>query len=212
MPNAYRDEKDFRRSLITFAAVSDALTSNNDFFLGIAPIFAVVAQARAGEMFSEDQFSADVKSQFGLPVPPDVARYIAPRLHNVGLLERRGTDQQIFFWKSPEIANTQTPAFDRQIGDIISLFRRFAEEATPLFAETYTDQKLEEILFDFLVSTDQRVSAATAILYADGTEEVGRTRSDEEYVCARFLENLEKNLQNCSGSSEILPMPQSLVR
>jgi hypothetical protein len=83
---AYRDKKDFRRSLITFAAVSSALEESNDFFAGIAPIFATIGASRVGQIFNANEFCADAKKYFGLSMPVEVANHLAPRLTAVGIL------------------------------------------------------------------------------------------------------------------------------
>lgn len=197
MPNgsSFRDKKDFRRNLITFATVSDALTASNDFFVGIAPIFATIATERAGQLFDAQTFCSDVRKEFGLSVPIDVAEHFVPRLLKTGLLERRGTEDIALFWKGQGKSDLQFHKdLDSKLDEIIQLFEDFVRSSNSIFAASYDEQKLGAILFDFLVSRDKRVSAATSVLYGVKTAtDSTRFESEEEFVCARFLEKLEAN-------------------
>lgn len=191
----YRDEKDFRRALITFATVSDAIVQSNDFFLGIAPIFAVIARERNGEIFNQETFYNDAKSLFGLHIPPDVANFLIPRMVKAGLLERRAAKQNevLFFWVEPKTSEKDRSDYESRIDEIISLFLEYCKSSESLFSKAFDERKLEEILFDFLISRDKSISAAQAALSEGDEKKNGSFSSEEDFVCARFLQKLEKN-------------------
>ena len=108
--------------------------------------------------------------------------------------KKGGGDEVALFWRAPAKASTgQQQGLDTKIDEIINEFRNYVDSTNSLFAAAYDDPKLEELLFDFLVSREKRVSAAAAILYGVKDTSQNGYRSEEEFVCARFLEELERS-------------------
>jgi hypothetical protein len=104
----------------------------------------------------------------------------------------------MFVWKEQSKPDDSSEKdFDAKLDQIIELFLAFVQYPGSIFAAGYDIHKLEEILFDFLISRDKRVSSATAILYgSDGEKSPSTFESEEAFVCARFLEDLEAKYSN----------------
>ncbi|MCC6982484.1 MAG: hypothetical protein IT535_04370 [Bauldia sp.] len=186
-----RSHQSFRRSLITFAAVSDELARSNDFLLGIAPIFSPIADIRAGGLFRDDEFVSDVRELFGLSVPKELPDVLVHRLAKAGLVERQSAgDRSAYFWKATENGASQAPGLASQIDEVVRLFLEFAKDFNGIFGFSYDRDDIEAILFEFLVSHDRDLTAAQAALSEGNTGRSNRFNGEGEYLCARFLERL----------------------
>ena len=180
-----------RRALLTFATVSQALEQSNDFLLGIAPLFGSLAEESAGDIFEEKKFAANVKAKFGLVIPEDVASFLAPRLLKAGLLEARdiGSGEKALFWVPPA-GHADIRDVDIRLNNIVQLFSEFVGNLDAVVVRTYTDEELEEMLYDFLLRQDKLLTSAQAALIGGSVSTDVNFTSESEYVSARFIQHL----------------------
>ncbi|MCC0015275.1 MAG: hypothetical protein H6878_03110 [Rhodobiaceae bacterium] len=188
------DVRKHRRALLTYAFVSDTLEESNDFFLGIAPIFSIIAAELNGNTFNADSFSREIEQEFGLRIPPDACEHLAPRLHKLNLMERRIVKgESIYFWANPSDTDSISDSENEsQLNEIIDLFVDYCQNFQSLFSLEYDREKVEEILFDFIVAQDKDLSDAHNILLDESAHQEFDSSSEEEYICARFIASLKE--------------------
>ena len=147
----------------------------------------------AGNIFEEKKFAADVKTKFGLVIPDDVASFLAPRLLKAGLLEARNisSGEKAFFWVSPEKKVEDIKELDVKLSAIVELFSDFINSLDAVVIKTYSDEELEGMIYDFLLSQDRLLTTAQAALIGVSSISADKNFSSEsEYVSARFIQYL----------------------
>lgn len=196
-----------RRGLITFAFVSEALQAHQDIFMGLMPLFRPIAEDLAGEVFDAAKLVQQLRDLYGLSMTTDVAEYFIPRLHQSGLLVGEdSTDtseggvrssRAAYLWRVETGGSSDeglTTEVGEQIEQVVAEFQTFVGQVQTLFTLNYSDDSLAEILFDWLVTSDQALGPAMAAM--DGAEAAASDLSkthykEEEYLCARFVEHLK---------------------
>lgn len=187
-----------RRALITYALVGEELERTNDFFLGLAPLFTIVAAENAGETFEPGKFSSDLERLFGLSLHAAVSEYLISRLVASGMLARvHSKDEPQYIWKAPESAATPQ-SIEKDIDLAIAKFSEFLTEVSPLLKSSLGDQQVENLLLDAIVHHDASIRSAETALAQKPTptpqpQRNPRYSNEFDYFFFQFLQRLRKS-------------------
>jgi len=191
-------QDDARRALITYALVSEELDKTNDFFLGLTPLFTIIAAENAGKSFDAETFSADLGRLFGLRIHSSISEYLVARLAASRLLVRvQNNEEPQYLWRSPDSASL-SPTIEKDIDLVIERFSSFLETNSPLVKRSLSQAETENLLLDAIIHHDHSIrSAEDAILGETPLVTVtkkGRPRHSNEfdYYFSHFLQHLKK--------------------
>jgi len=198
-----------RRELLTFAFVSRALSTHDDIFFGLTPLFWPIAEAHAGQLFDSRRFVQAVRDMYGLPMTTDVAEEFVPRLVEAHLLKSQleGRSHGIYVWAPAPLAGERGQERDNVLEIVDQLgekFAAFADDLPTMFKINLSKDQLTELLFDWLISTEsslrhasyamELLGAADAVAgaQAEAHPEKQRFRREEDYLCSRFVMHLRQ--------------------
>lgn len=189
-------EKNARKALITYALVSEELEKTNDFFLGLIPLFTIVAASCAGQNFEATKFSEEIKQLFGLEIHPEVGRYLIPRLVSAGLLSRVHSTED-YVWRAPSTVR-QTTSVETDIDLVIDTFSDFLSFNSPLFKASLQKTEIENLLLDAILFHDVSIRSAEEAIEGKIAEKQytnkGKQRHSHEfdYYFFQFIQSLRK--------------------
>jgi hypothetical protein len=171
-----------KRALITLAMVHDELGKSNDFLKGILPLFSPIAHDLAGQVFDVKALQKFLSSGFGLNIPEEILGIFPPRLLAMGLVERRGiADGSLYCWREKENLPPLTDDdFSSKIDSVVSAFQVFIDSESLLTTSGWSRNKIEDVLFDFLVDSLEGMQTAFDAINKVAPSDRARAHQSEE--------------------------------
>ncbi|MDF2622159.1 MAG: hypothetical protein K0S00_4818 [Xanthobacteraceae bacterium] len=197
-----------RHALRVYAALSGlkANNQNGDVLDALIPFLEPVLAAMHGTIFDGGLLSLGVQKIYGWRFNKDVAESFTGRLLAKGYLERQAGAVFTVSFQPPANADGDQVEIGQVLEHIIDDFEQFPPKITDLFQFSLDRERLKDILIRFLVSFDAFTEEAFALhverirlgmanqAVLDRLEEGGRPLSrEEQYLCARFVNDLVKN-------------------
>lgn len=194
--------------LITYSIGATRFRETGNFFEVLVPFGRIIALKADGKIFEPEDFIFRFKEAFGLSIPIDAVDEIVKVFRSAKILvsgDYLGLgDRDKLLWQATK---TQGHSSNLHLNNLIKeLFDHFHEFLKQMSGDdlflNFTREQAEQLLFDFLVSK------VPAIRKADETFEQLETKSStlrpwtmksqQNYLCSRFLEKLPEISENCS--------------
>lgn len=138
------------KQLVAFALVAEEFEKTGDPILGLKPLFAPLVRDKADQEFDPEVFASDFSSLYGLQMSAFVARALAERLVEIGLLVRTydaGHGERFhvarFEWQAEAIQ-------EHQIEQTVELFVAWSQKQVGETGFSFSDAQLENAILSRL--------------------------------------------------------------
>lgn len=186
------------RKLITYSIGARRLQETSNFLEVLVPFAKAIATLKNTEQFQNEVFLEEMKSQFGLEIPPESIVEISKIFVSSNLLVIGDVEEKPirYYWNQTESSenDVDTESIRTKITQFFDEFENFAKSSGDLFA-SYSREQLEEILLDFLVLKIPELE--TANIHFQSLQQIvdkadeRKNLNQESYLCSRFFETLK---------------------
>jgi hypothetical protein len=207
-----------RRDLINYAFVSQGIFGASDLLAAMLPLLQPIVHENCGKIFDPQEFARLVNDKFPWNMNSDAAEEIVPRMEKAGWLKLVVNDPSSRAYvytdiESVSFDSTTEKGISERLQNLGVEFRSFLDGISPLEARAFEADELEELLLKWLINSGGFDTASIQSAIEESltdfdeakirempVEEIRgkrkRFRQQEDYICARFIQHLNKSNQN----------------
>lgn len=136
------------RPITAFAFLADKLSQGGDFFSGLIPLFSPVINPIAGKRFEPNQLSDLLAEYYGMDIHPYAIEFLAPRLCEQGLLERKQVSTNAVEYSYQKVDGEFFEVQDNLVENVTSQFKEFANEQLAALKVQLDDKQITNALLE----------------------------------------------------------------
>ena len=197
------------RQLRTYVLAAQIAKEGHDLIAALMPFFEPAMKKLEGKIFDPEELLIELKKigiRFNLTTDIVTGGLVPWFVYSGWIREDEKIGSAIKYRCSDQIGNKTTELelnADTTVRELGNCFKNFIEQLSPLIHHDKTQEELEELLLNWLVSVNgankkEIARIADTLIQKNGYNEffddnnISTVKNDEAYLCARFVKELSE--------------------